>query len=45
VDIESYTAIAIDSLVFSLTWAVNSLGLLAHPRLLDCNNIRFTVVV
>jgi hypothetical protein len=45
VNIESYTAITVDSLVFSLTWAVNSLSLLAHPRLLDYNNIRFTVVI
>jgi hypothetical protein len=45
VNIESYTAITVDSLVFSLTGAVNSLGLLAYPRLLDYNNIRFIVVM
>jgi hypothetical protein len=44
-NIECSVASTVESLVFPLSWTVDSLGLLAHPRLLDHNNIRFSAVV
>jgi hypothetical protein len=44
-NIEYSIASAIELLVFPLSWIIDSLGLLAYPRLLDCNNIRFLAVV
>jgi hypothetical protein len=45
VNIEYSMASAVESLVFPLGWTVDSLGLLAHPRFLDCDNIRLTAII